>query len=1019
MSNRLSYEEARAYMHTVGLGGVVEWQEWCASGKKPKTIPNRPDAAYKGKGWKGYGDFLGTGRIAPKNIDYLPFEKVKEFARGLDLRSKEEWFTYSKNNKKPYGIPATPNRIYKDEWIDWADFLGNGFLTFEEAREYVRGLGLTGRKKWVKYCTSDQKPDNIPSSPDIVYKEKGWKDWNDFLGYSKVEFLSYEKAREYARELGLTSSVDWINYCKEGKKPNNIPYQPHKAYNGKGWESWGDFLGYGFLSFEEAREYVRNIEIDGFDDWKIYCKSGQKPGNIPSNPNQVYGQTGWMGYSDFLGYKERKYVSFQKAKEFVKGLCLESYEQWRTYCKSGNKPKWLPGTPETVYRDSGWKGIVDFLGYMGNGNHRWDKSTLIAFLNEIQPNLHLLSDATLITIIEANGLNGHISVDDLQKVQKTKAGSVERMNILSSIINDIAERDTSEFEESPEIQYGEGSLREVEIDGDSLINTLDSIYGSQINEINQLGFLLSLDNEVLTAALDTEKVNFIISESINNLWYSILSNKITIQDIEQLSLKKEIPLKVTKRFIQEYYEVVNMELPEGWIYPHAPLLMQKLISHRISQNKRYGNWSSVGSGKTIGAILAGRYVGAKNTLIITFNSTISNGRERGWIKEINDSFTNSKVWTKNNKNISFDNDSHNYLIFNYESFQQKESSNLVKKLVEQYKFDYIILDEVQSVKRRDFKQSKRRINIMKLIGLVKEMNPDYYLHVMSATPVINNLTEGQSIIELIELDNHKPMNVRETVKNCMELHRRLTNCGIRYKDEKHNILINNSYTLLDVKADHLFSDACNLRNDDFLKKDQLVLDSKLDAILPYVNTSKGKTIIYTYFVDEIDERIYYFLTQRGFKVGIYTGSRSKFDKESALDDFINGDIDVLVSSRPIGTGVDGLQKVSDRMIILSLPYTNSELVQLVGRISRQGSNFAETGVDVIIPLVTISHNNQNIKWDHKKYNIITYKETIANAVVDGIIPDKIIKSKEDIISLANDCVNEWKERLEEESVDYV
>ena len=46
-------------------------------------------------------------------------------------------------------------------------------LPFEEAREFVRSLGLNGIKEWTEYCKSGNKPDDIPSAPWNVYKE--WK----------------------------------------------------------------------------------------------------------------------------------------------------------------------------------------------------------------------------------------------------------------------------------------------------------------------------------------------------------------------------------------------------------------------------------------------------------------------------------------------------------------------------------------------------------------------------------------------------------------------------------------------------------------------------------------------------------------------------------------------------------------------------------------------------------------------------------------------------------------------------
>jgi len=40
---------------------------------------------------------------------------------------------------------------------------------FEDAREFVRSLGLKSYKEWREYCQSGQKPDDIPSHPYKVY----------------------------------------------------------------------------------------------------------------------------------------------------------------------------------------------------------------------------------------------------------------------------------------------------------------------------------------------------------------------------------------------------------------------------------------------------------------------------------------------------------------------------------------------------------------------------------------------------------------------------------------------------------------------------------------------------------------------------------------------------------------------------------------------------------------------------------------------------------------------------------
>jgi hypothetical protein len=36
---------------------------------------------------------------------------------------------------------------------------------------------------WCEYCKSGQKPDNVPSNPDEVYKDS-WISWCDWLGWN-------------------------------------------------------------------------------------------------------------------------------------------------------------------------------------------------------------------------------------------------------------------------------------------------------------------------------------------------------------------------------------------------------------------------------------------------------------------------------------------------------------------------------------------------------------------------------------------------------------------------------------------------------------------------------------------------------------------------------------------------------------------------------------------------------------------------------------------------------------------
>ncbi|NMJ86855.1 MAG: hypothetical protein EX285_03295 [Thaumarchaeota archaeon] len=113
---------------------------------------------------------------------WRPFEEAREFARSLNLRGKEEWYQYAKTDERPDDIPEHPNDVYNNDWKDWIDWLGNEWRPFSEAREFARSLQLKAWIEWIEYCKSNKKPDDIPAAPHDVYKNDGWKDMDDWLG---------------------------------------------------------------------------------------------------------------------------------------------------------------------------------------------------------------------------------------------------------------------------------------------------------------------------------------------------------------------------------------------------------------------------------------------------------------------------------------------------------------------------------------------------------------------------------------------------------------------------------------------------------------------------------------------------------------------------------------------------------------------------------------------------------------------------------------------------------------------
>jgi Phage-integrase repeat unit len=113
----------------------------------------------------------------------------------------------------------------------------------------VHTLHLRSDAEWKAYLKSGKKPDDIPSTPNKVYIDDGWAGIGDWLGTSRVaaqlrQYRSFEKARAFARALGLKLGIEWKAYCKSGKKPDDIPAAPHNTYADAGWTGIRDWLGY-------------------------------------------------------------------------------------------------------------------------------------------------------------------------------------------------------------------------------------------------------------------------------------------------------------------------------------------------------------------------------------------------------------------------------------------------------------------------------------------------------------------------------------------------------------------------------------------------------------------------------------------------------------------------------------------------------------------------------------------------------------------------------------------------------
>lgn len=186
-------------------------------------------------------------------------------------------------------------------------------------------------------------PKDIPSGPDRVYRDQGWAGYGDWLGTGNVanhlkEYRLFGEARDFARSLNLRSMDQWREYCKSGDKPRDIPTDPRKVYLNKGWSGFADWLGKPEVNYEELStvpmtETVRKGIAILFSDLTPSDKHRQLRKLLrPAHPSSRWDNTTSIAATLGLPYHRVKY---QLGKEF--------FQAYNTQRRNANRLAKQPG----------------------------------------------------------------------------------------------------------------------------------------------------------------------------------------------------------------------------------------------------------------------------------------------------------------------------------------------------------------------------------------------------------------------------------------------------------------------------------------------------------------------------------------------------------------------------------------------------------------------------------------------------------------------------------------------------
>ncbi|HHM8335801.1 TPA: integrase repeat-containing protein, partial [Pseudomonas aeruginosa] len=351
IKNFYTYAEAQAAARALGIKRNHDYRKRY---REDPRLPSSPNEVYADAGWMNWYDFLGNQR---PDI-YATYTEAQAAARALGIKRNHD---YTKRYREDPRLPACPDKFYADAgWMDWYGFLGNQrpdfYPTYAEAQAAARALGI---KRQIHYPKRYREDPRLPACPNKIYADAGWMDWYDFLGIERPDFYpTYAEAQAAALALGIKSQLD---YQKRYREDPRLPSSPYLVYAGSGWMGWDDFHGNVrpdfYPTFAEAQAAAQALGIKSLLD---YQKRYREDPRLPSAPDRLYADAGWMGWYDFHG-KERHnfYPTYAEAQAAVQALSIKSNPD---YTKRYHEDPRLPSAPDRVYADAGWMDWYDFLG---------------------------------------------------------------------------------------------------------------------------------------------------------------------------------------------------------------------------------------------------------------------------------------------------------------------------------------------------------------------------------------------------------------------------------------------------------------------------------------------------------------------------------------------------------------------------------------------------------------------------------------------------------------------------------
>lgn len=131
---------------------------------------------------------------------------------------------------------------------------------------------------------------------------------------------------------------------------------------------WEKLSRFSWVPFEEARKIVRSLKIKSAKEYRFqyYEKRNVALKSLPSSPDKLYLESGWVSWGDWLGTnfisnRDKEFLTFEEAREIARSYKFKNAKEWQSFAAGENRPDHIPASPPAIYRDQ-WISWGDWLG---------------------------------------------------------------------------------------------------------------------------------------------------------------------------------------------------------------------------------------------------------------------------------------------------------------------------------------------------------------------------------------------------------------------------------------------------------------------------------------------------------------------------------------------------------------------------------------------------------------------------------------------------------------------------------